>query len=355
MKNLSISSSKGEYANIPKFIIKLTLFLSIPTLLISALALYLSSINALPAPVLTGRVSFDEKARFIYLHPFDKLDILATGSSMAMYNLSSEVVFENINPNARYFNFGSWGMKIEDSALFLDHLSNKFEPDVVIIVTSPFDFYSNENPLRLDMADYDRYISGTGATGPLYFYLRYHDPSLLWRARTLREQRTQTDIYLSLKFDRGGGVSIDPPRESISPELWNAKFYARSLNNSNYDALEKRVADLSSKGILTIVVQSPMRAHFLTGDDIGVIEHWQRLDTIVSQNGGHFINMHSELKLGDEHFVDWGHLNSKGSKIFSRELFNVLEQRNIFVDGRFDTTITQQADLTAPSPSPQYP
>lgn len=343
MKNLSISSSKSQYADIPKFIIKLTLFLSIPTLLISALALFLSSMNALPAPVLSGRVSFDEKARFISRHPFSKLDILATGSSMAMYNLSSEVVFENTSNDIRYFNFGSWGMKIEDSALFLEHLSHKFEPDVVILVASPFDFYSNQNPLRLNMADYDSYITGSGATGPLYFYLRYHDPSLLWRARTLPQQRTRTDIYLSLKFDRGGGVSIDPPRESISPELWNAKFHAASLNDSNYDALEKRMAELSSQGILTIVVQSPMRAHFLAGDDIGLMKHWQRLDTIASQNGGYFINMHTELELGDEHFVDWGHLNSQGSKIFSQELFNVLEQRNIFVDGRFDTTITQQA------------
>ena len=344
MKSLSIFSSNAEYADVQKFLIKLAVFLSVPVLLISGLALFLFSYNALPAPVLTGRVSFDEKARYIRLHPFESLNILATGSSMTLYNLSSDIIFDKTSPNIKYFNFASWGMKAEDSTTFLDYLTNKFEPETIIIVTSPFDFYTNDNPLRLDVADYDRYISGTNS---LYFYTRYHDPSLLWRARTLHEQRTQNNIYLSLKFDQGGGVSIDPPRMSISKGLWNAKFEPHHLNETNYVALEEHVKELSAKGILTIIIQSPMRSHFLNDDKAAepITKHWQRLDKIASENGGYFVNMHAELSLGDEYFVDWGHLNSRGSKIFTQKLFEKLEQDGIFANGQFTHTTILQADL----------
>lgn len=289
----------------------------------SAIAGYLQYLNVaglLPPLPLTGSISFDEKAAFVRKSLHGEFDILAVGSSMTMNNLSSDA-FVDGRPRQRVLNIAAWGMRMSDSRRWLDHVLRRVRVQKVLMVTGPMDFYAPYPWLgNISDSDLDTFLSEQGLT-PLLFLRKF---SLQSYARPMATYRLRRDHYLSLQFDRGGGVAFEVYYPNVNLDLWNSVIDPDLLTEDEYRELELMAKGLRSRGVQFVVARAPMRLRALRAGGARLERHWDRVEKIVRDSGQQFMDLSHELPLDDSHFADFAHLNAKGVAAFTQAVIGNL-------------------------------
>jgi len=196
-------------------------------------AYYLIKTEAFPAPMFTGRVSLDEKFRFMRLHDFSQSDFIVLGSSTALNNISSEVIFSRPEIGKNYFNFAAWGMTISETLEYWRFLETMIRPKVVVLYINLFDFEEGRKVV-FDHNDIKRYIRGAS---PLPYYFKYHKKGLAERIKSVGHRRRTNDDFDTLKFDEGGGALFEIPENEISQNDWTNYLSEKCFVNTHYIAL----------------------------------------------------------------------------------------------------------------------
>lgn len=288
---------------------------------------YLAAVNALPAPMFTGRVSLDEKIRFLRGHRPVDVEIAVLGSSAALNNVSSGILTERI-PGSQdtYFNFAAWGLELENMNVYWDFIDKYYDPKMVILCFTP-ELFAIGSQLRLDEEDVEGYINGKF---PLSYYVKYRHMGFLDRTRRMKKMRESNAHYASLKFDQNGGVFLDFTRDESDVKDWEKKVRVDFLGKP-YEELDRLLRTFKEQDILAVYVVSPMREfHLDIGRDSGLVEeHWNKVQSIVNKHGMVFINMHKVLRLDDQYFLDPSHMNGQGAKVFTRRLVEEMKKRDL--------------------------
>jgi len=270
-----------------------------------------------PLPV-TGSLLFDEKLE--QLRRKGRLDfrVLALGSSMTLNNLNSASLVERLGPDRSYYNAAAWGMKVSDTRSMLEYLLARSQPEVVIVVSGPMDFYGDASAERVLPERFDEVLGGTPY--PLlvarYFDLFYY----LSEAQRLRLLRTRRDDFDSVALDAWGGVPLDLRYPNVPTERWAQRAEAEGFSEAAYADLEAMAAKLRRQGIGFVCAQSPLRRPALAGAESRLARHWQRVAEILARHGFDFYNLHRSLELDDSEFADYSHLNAQGARRFTDAL-----------------------------------
>ena len=274
------------------------------------------------APPITGSLSFDEKLFFIAkTRPIDKIDVLAVGSSMTLNNLSSLPVVNGISD--KFINFASWGLSIKQSEYFIRFLVPLYRPKVVIIVSSPLDFYFDKRDASLfDKEEVNRYLSDGDI---IRSYSRHVYPLYMLKAsRNIKQQRLLNTMYESLLYDPYGGVLLNIDKSNINQQRWDTKLHLSQIDDNAYGSLERLANFLAAEGIVLVMVQPPIRRAAITGTEDSVERHWKRIEDISLKTSFIFINMDRKLEFSDDYFVDYTHLNRRGADIFTTSLVDII-------------------------------
>lgn len=294
------------------------MLIAVMSILLTMLIAY--SRGSLIAPPLTGSLSFDEKLFYIaQAKKVAKVDVLAVGSSMTFNNLSSAQIANGLSN--KFINFSSWGLTIQQSSYLIKFLIPIYRPKVVIMVSSPMDFYRNKRKSAFfDTKEVRQYL-----LNPEIFqaYNRHFDPIYLLKSSSdIKEQRNSNRIYQSLMFDQYGGVLLDMNPTSINKERWETRIDPNRLDPSAYEVLEELALFLKQQNIAFIVVQPPMRQAAVQNITDQLEHHWQQVEAVSLKSSLVFVNLHKELMLSDDFFVDYAHLNYKGADLFTKKLLS---------------------------------
>lgn len=276
----------------------------------------------LAAPPITGSISFDEKLHYIArTKQVEDIDVLAVGSSMTFNNLSSEPVADRISK--KFINFSSWGLTIEQTAYLIKFLVPLYKPKIVIVVSSPMDFYySNRTPALFDKNEVKQYLLNLDV---VQSYSKHFDPIYLFNSsRDIKDLRESNNRYESLLFDSYGGVLLDIDKSAINKQRWNTRIDPAKLDPNAYRAFESLALFLKQQNIAFIMLQPPMRRAAVQDLSGQLAQHWQKIEDVSSGTSLTFINMHEQLDFADDLFVDYAHLNSKGAEIFTRKFLDIV-------------------------------
>jgi len=285
--------------------------------------------NNLPAPPVTGRVSFNEKLFDFHNNSLpESIDILAVGSSMTLNNLATSIVIKN--RSVKFRNFSSWGLTISEISHLIRFLVERYNPKIIINVSGPMDFYLNRSsPDFFAVKEVQNFLDDNNL---IYLYLKYLNPHYLAKySRFIRRWRTTNTIYESLSFDTSGGVSLSIAKKDVIKERWNAEIKDTEIDPMSYVELHDLASYLKKKKIKLIMVQSPIRGEVLDSNMSEVSAHWMQLENISKKTSFSFFNLHSEHELKNQYFVDSTHLNVKGSELFTEQFLNEVRDSGLSI------------------------
>ena len=299
------------------------------------------------APQFLASISFDEKARFFKEVKPKNSSVIAVGSSIAVNHIDSSLLKDSNDNQIPFTNFASYGLQMVDLKNLVDFsvkLSGK--PETVIVLSSPVDFQfcspdktTNTHYVSLKNLHSEDAVNYISSDIPaVYYHAKYRtlwrmlEPSLMLE---VKRQRTTNNTLDSLKFDSGGSVLLEVPKENIPPGRWEGKpMWAKvmsqlSTQQTCYNSLQN-LADYAEKNNMNLVfVMSPIRQGYLNEFDPNrksINSHKKRIASILSKSNSILIDAHSELQLSDAYFVDAFHLNKKGAQILTEYISEKLNE-----------------------------
>ena len=320
-----MSSSTSNSKRLPKTFL-LAAFLILLT--ISAMVYYLKKTEAIPAPMFTGRLSVDEKIRFVRINHPIKADLVVMGSSTGLNNISSEVIFDRREIGKSYFNYSAWGLNISQMLDLWHFFGKLYTPKVIILYITVFDFRSHEK-IVLNENDLRNYVEG-GASFPYYF--KYHKTGLGERMRTVGRKRRTKVGWDSLKYDAGGGASFNIPEEKFEQNDWPDRLTEDYFVEEQYGVLNKMLKIFNEDNIYAVIVQGPLREQYSESNEKYAFlkKHWERVEAIAEENDMLFLNMHGLFYPDESLFPDTIHLNREGAQRLTKELLRQMEEKQVF-------------------------
>lgn len=269
-----------------------------------------------PAPNLSDSYTYNEKMRFLHTHTINT-DIIATGSSMSLNNLSSEVITQKLHSGS-YLNTASWGMSMKDDFLLLKILTAVNKPRTLIIASNVLDFATPDKKVHYGiLQDYlasDEAVSCTMMlkTFDLKYYIRNFNLA--------KKLRASSNNYQYLGFDKYGAVSYDAYNFLIAHRRWNEDFLNLTLLPEQYRYLDSIAVFCRSENINLLFFQSPIRQGLYTAlsreKTTTLHTHIDRIQNILAKYDHVFVNATSTT-WNDSLFVDGIHLNSTGARLFT--------------------------------------
>ncbi len=193
------------------------------------------------SPIVTNSMLFDYKMLQTQKHPIGGVQVLSMGSSIALYQLKSEVIVQNINRS--YYNFASWGLQITDMQAILSMLVKEYKPNYVIICATLGEFSGPSNDSYLNYTRTNRFIR---EDFPEFFYFRnYHSIHQLYL-------RKRNGFYLD--FDPWGGASPPPLPKDSNRDKADERFadFPTAFSAIQYRALDSLTASLREQKIKLI-------------------------------------------------------------------------------------------------------
>lgn len=268
-------------------------------------------------PVITNSASLDAKMLDYRAHNFNNIDVLSVGSSMNLNNINSTEI-KLPKGLTTYYNFGAWGLQISDTFYFVKYFTDKYKIKCVVISSSIPDFTAKAEqsiPKYYELDIINKFLP--------YYYSQSGMLSILYRHQLLKQYKAATDDYTNLNFDEFGGVALTIPKKKISSTRWNEMPTFPNKNTSyQYNALKDLALFLKNKRIVFIYAQAPMRSALANAIETKAIinDHFKKCKSIVAENGGIYLNLHSTSIYDDSLFVDQYHLTSEGSKIYTKQI-----------------------------------
>ena len=249
-------------------------------------------------------------------HLKKKPALLCFGSSMSLNNIYSQSFAKNIDTN--FINISSWGQSIEFTFRSIQYFDNVYNQNLVIVPCNIGDFHktrTSRNPFEQK-----------GFTQSLF---NPYDIELNFLKRESREYhklKREVNSYNSLAFDYNGGVSLNKKDFLVDSNRWNPG----SLNHPDieqYSYLDSIINLSLESEFKVIFVQTPIRKSYLDSLDPAesqiLSDHLKKVELRCDKYHVGFINGLDFLP-NDSHYVDYSHLSSQGSRIFSDSLVELI-------------------------------
>ncbi|NOR45668.1 MAG: hypothetical protein GQ534_08800, partial [Candidatus Delongbacteria bacterium] len=277
----------------------------------------------LPAPYFSNSISFNEKIQFIKENNKFNSEILILGSSMALNNLASKVIIEDLKTN-KLLNAASWGVRVSDSENFIKNISGYFgNLEYVILVANLMDFSKMQNKVIIDYDGVKYYFDHN--LGNLS-YLKYFNLNYFIKNSKLNKERNRAkNTYQSLVFDQGGSVILDIDSNEIDMSRWNKKIDEFEVLNSEIQSLNSIAEYLKTRQIKFIVAISPVKKSSLSLQQRSYVtkEICNIKDSI--DESVIFIDSYNLSDWYDSYYVDFAHFNKLGAKRFTSYIVNTLK------------------------------
>ena len=280
---------------------------------------------------ITNSISIDAKLAYGRIMDAEDLDIIALGSSMTLNNLNSEKVIESLAYDLKFFNYGAFGLQIQDMKIMLENLLQTSDPQCIIIVSNIPEFVDDQES-RYSGKDLRNYMDGH-LWNDVLLAVRYGFPNNLDSIKDYEYYRNQIYDYGSLNYDAYGGVALQVYGENINDVRWNVVL-EEDAKEMNYVALEKLCKLASDNDIRLYFAQSPSRAHYTSGEGSKEImqAHMERCREIVEGSGQYYYSIIDPEKYEDIYFADYTHLNREGSQLFTEEFMEFYQQCEMAVE-----------------------
>ena len=265
----------------------------------------------------SNSVSLNAKINDIRInHPKSNLEVLSFGSSMNLNNLNSNVIVNNFG--TKYLNISSWGQNMQETFNLLQIFVPFYKPKFVLISGNYVDFLSsNKNINYNSIKNYIYYKQFNTNINP------FNQKSVQFYRNSNYKKRS----YQNLSYDEYGGINFFGKGFEIKKSRWNGdKIKKPKLTQYKY--LDSIINYCKNKQIKLIYSQSPFRHGFIskinTKEQTIINHHIYKLDSILNKNNIYFINSF-KIAWPDSLFVDYSHLNKKGSVLYTRFITNNLK------------------------------
>ncbi|WP_396632593.1 hypothetical protein [Maribacter sp. R86514] len=310
------------------FIKKLLMFFGVFTGLLLVFLFCWFQYYSFPPPNVSNSISFNAKALYIK-NKFSKenVDILAIGSSMSLNNINSNVIAKTYG-NQQYLNASSWGLNMEETFNLLKIYSKKYHPETVVISSNFGDFQASYQTIKFNYTE--EYLLGNN----LIKYLKNSNLSqLILDSRLLGLYKNSNTMYQSLKFDTYGGVNYPLSNFQINDKRWKGeKLINEEIDLIQYTYLDSISKLCSSNSMKLIFVQSPFREMYyskLSKQELAILNnHTSKIENILLDNDAIFVNS-LDKTWQESLFVDYNHLNEKGSRLYTEFFLKNLKPTNI--------------------------
>ena len=276
-----------------------------------------------PAPRITNNLALNEKLAFTKKHFGAGADVLAIGSSMALNNLSSNVVMEHFGA-VSYVNTGAWGVGALEWAMLGPVLADRLKPSTVIVPSNLMDFRKADPGLAADSSGIANYLD---ATCEPWSYLRHWDaPYYLRQMESNRTRYTDPANYEYFGVDAHGGATLVVPKDRIIMERFNAPPpEGAELDEVRYAAFNRFAGDLEERGIRLVLMQCAYRNGVRTSINDALQEkHVARLRALLEPMGHVVVDANSRRWL-DDLYVDSSHLGPEGAEAMTRYCLDQLD------------------------------
>jgi hypothetical protein len=267
-------------------------------------------------PVLTVSQLFDNKILDVQRHPPPEVKLMAMGSSVALYDLDSRMLGQDLG--LAYYNFSSWGMQITDIGVVLQALVREYRPSYVLICSSPRDFV---NPATGSYFEYAGTASWIRERFPEYFYFRNYNPVHLLYHRRFKSSRPHLDPW--------GGASVEEMWQGVVRKDYDEHLdFPTSSTELQYRALDSLCAFLRTERVRLIFAQAPMEARYVntTARQQALAAHFERCRAIVEAKGQDYLNYYDTTVFTDSLFADLTHLSSVGRKVLTEKMVTDLRR-----------------------------
>jgi hypothetical protein len=254
-------------------------------------------------PIITTSTMFDVKMMKFQQQHIKKVDVMAIGSSITLYELDSRMMTQACH--RPYYNFGSWSLQMSNIYLLLQPLTRQYHPGYVVICSSIGDFVWPPAETYHNYADAPAFMRNVM---PELFYFK--DFSSIRRLI----YRKQHEYPLSL--DAWGGATLKyDPRDDDHKQI----NFPTANTPAAYRSLDSIAGMLQSQHIKLIFIQAPIRK---TGiDSVRYARyryHFNKCAAIVTQHGGSYINCFNPAIFTDSLFADTHHLKPEGAMVLSK-------------------------------------
>ena len=262
-------------------------------------------------PVVTVSQIFDYKILGAKRHAPSKVDLMAVGSSVTLYDLDSRMIADSLR--VRYYNFGSWGMTISDIFSAVRALVPDYRPANILICSSARDFMTPPTPSYAEYAGTAAFIR---ERFPEYFYIRNYNP-----IHTLLDRRF---VARRPTFDPWGGALVEEMWRGVAVR-WEKVQHLEFPNEDTemqYRALDSLCLFLRDQKVRLIFAQMPMQERFVGESTVlqALKAHFDRCGSIVRADGGHYFVYYDPAIFPEKLFADLTHLNDAGTVVLTREL-----------------------------------
>ncbi len=277
----------------------------------------------LPPPPFAKSISFDEKVVWLRHHAQSRIDLLALGSSMTLSDLDSEALVAH-RQGRNFVNASSWGLKIRHINKFLRLLDGIYEIKSLLICVSPVDFRADERGDEVPHRQLvDRYLRG--GSQPLAQILLFSGDYFVGNLKKMDFYRHRNNHYQSLLYDRYGGVSFVADGFAIDENRWQGKFLEQAApDERNFQALVELAGYCRERGIGLCLWTTPARQQVVDrfAKDL-FAAHLLRLRKLAESQRFDLFEANNDA-FDDSMFVDWGHLNEKGAKLYTTSMLQLM-------------------------------
>ena len=281
----------------------------------------------MPARPISNSFSLNEKSAFLARSNIQSCDVVASGSSMTLYNLSSEIISKAF-PGSSYINISSWGITLGDNLKLLKiFIKNICKPKAVIILSSSSDF-RGVDVLRegfsddgfVDILKGDEPVEQFVSVKDIYYVLTHYK-----RAERVKSERVGQE---SLAFDINGGVSIMENDWSVKSSTWNINTLEKvRATNDGYKAFVKLVAHLNSLDIRVILVQTPIREDIYEQSVKVVKAHSKKMELYSSTQAFENYDLSYFPEITKQQYSDIFHLTGSGADMVTGRLVDRIIER----------------------------
>lgn len=282
---------------------------------------------------------------FDYAHNKKKKEVLAIGSSLTLVNLESNTICNELDSS--YLNLGVHGMCLEDIYKMAKLAIPLSKPKTVLMSSGLVDFRVKSNGINIpsDLRLYS-YLRNPHFL-PLAFTFSTKDNAFSINEIYEKELATNTGTPFDIHTDSYGGISLNLDSKKV-PKKVSKKNGANELilgsptsyeetenisgntaDENSYKILRDIARYMKNKGIRFVFIQSPCIKSFYAFAPQIIDKHSENCRAIIESEGGLFIN---GFDIADEFdddidFYDSGHMNSSGSRKYTRFITDKIKEK----------------------------
>lgn len=270
-------------------------------------------------PCITDSFTYDHKMLWLQQHPLKRTDLIAVGSSVPLYGLSSEEIVGHLPLS--YYNFSSWSVRMADCWTTIRPIVRDYRPKYVILGCNLGDFIAAPDSTYLNYIDASPLLRRHLPEG-FYFthFTSIHQIMYRWFNRK------------GVVFDRWGGMLLEGPVLKMhiadAPKDPLQLPFDPRYQQVHYRALDEMSRWLRDQGIQLFFVQFPLPAKSMTNDSVHakVNRHIETCRSIVEANGGIFLNYVNAFPYRDSLYVGALHLTPSGARVLTDLLVRDLQK-----------------------------